>query len=129
MNKKVLIIDDEPDVVTVMKFTLEIHGFNVAVAYNGEEGLSKANEFCPDLILLDVLMPKMFGEEVAVKLRENKGTVNTPIVFFTNVPVEFVAEKKESEEEPHRDAHGNIVLPKTCTEEQLLSTINTVLGQ
>ena len=54
-------VDDEPDVVTVIKFTLETRGFEVITAYDGDEGLNKAKRERPDLIILDVLMPKMYG--------------------------------------------------------------------
>ena len=61
MSKKILVVDDEPDVVTVIKFTLETRGFEVITAYDGDEGLNKAKRERPDLIILDVLMPKMYG--------------------------------------------------------------------
>ena len=61
ISKKILVVDDEPDVVTVIKFTLETRGFEVITAYDGDEGLNKAKRERPDLIILDVLMPKMYG--------------------------------------------------------------------
>lgn len=85
MNKeaKILLIDDEPDILTLLKFNLEKEGFDVEIAGNGRTGIEKANKFKPDLILLDVMMPEMDGIETCIQLRENKDLKSTVIAFLT----------------------------------------------
>ena len=83
MGKRILVVDDEPDVVTVMKFTLETRGFEVVTAYDGEEGLRKVKTENPDLIILDVLMPKMYGNTLVAELENNPETKNIPIIFLS----------------------------------------------
>lgn len=80
MSKKVLIVDDEKNIVDIIAFNLKKEGYEVATAMDGEEGLSRVLELDPDLILLDVMMPKMDGYEVCRKVREKK---NTPIIMLT----------------------------------------------
>ena len=64
MVKKILIVDDEPDILDVLKYILEKEGFKVKKAKNGEEAVDKAYDERPDLILLDIMMPKKDGIEV-----------------------------------------------------------------
>ena len=70
MKKKILIVDDEPDILDVLKYNLEKEGYEVAQAKNGNKAISKANDFRPDLILLDIMMPKKDGFEVCRELRK-----------------------------------------------------------
>jgi len=67
-GKKILIVDDEPDYVEMIKMRLEANSYEVVVAYNGEDGLKKAREEAPSLILLDVMMPGTDGFKVLHKL-------------------------------------------------------------
>lgn len=80
--KKILLVDDEKDIVEFLKYNLELENFEVVVGYNGEEALEKLNEN-PDLIVLDIMMPKLDGFETCKKIREKKGFEDTPIVFLT----------------------------------------------
>jgi putative two-component system response regulator len=79
----VLVVDDEPGVVEVMGEILSRHGFEVASASDGVEGLDRAQELAPDLILLDVSMPRMNGLEACRRLKEGDGTRAIPVVMFT----------------------------------------------
>ena len=83
MSAKILIIDDEPDIRILIKYTLEKEGFLVDTAENGEEGIIKAKQFLPDLIILDVMMPGMDGMETCEKLRLDSSFNNTFICFLT----------------------------------------------
>lgn len=83
MNFKVLVIDDERDVLDVVSYNLVKDGYQVETAGNGLEGLQKAEDFLPDLILLDVMMPDMDGIEVCRRLREQDRFDNTLIAFLT----------------------------------------------
>ena len=79
---KILLVDDEIDIVEFLKYNLEQDDYEVIVGYNGEEALDKLSE-TPDLIILDIMMPKLDGFETCKKIREKKGFENTPIIFLT----------------------------------------------
>jgi two-component system alkaline phosphatase synthesis response regulator PhoP len=80
--KKILLVDDEPDIVEFLKYNLEQQNFEVIVGHNGEEALQKLVEK-PDLILLDIMMPKLDGFEVCKRIRAKKEYDNVPIVILT----------------------------------------------
>ncbi len=80
MNKKILIIEDEKPIVDILKFNLKKDGYSTMEAYDGEEGLDIALNSKPDLILLDVMLPKLDGFSVCKKLREK---ISTPILMLT----------------------------------------------
>ena len=80
---KVLIIDDEKLLVKSTCMALNYYDFDAEGALDGQEGLKKAEELQPDVILLDIMMPIMDGWEVLVKLKENEATKNIPVVVFT----------------------------------------------
>ena len=73
MAKRILIADDEPNIVAALEFLLQQDGFEVEVARNGEEALSLARDRSPDLILLDVMMPLLGGHEACRRIRERAG--------------------------------------------------------
>lgn len=83
MAAKILIIDDDTDTLRLVGMMLEKQGYQIAVASNGPQGLLKAENENPDLILLDVMMPEMDGYEVARRLRSNPDTAHIPILMFT----------------------------------------------
>jgi DNA-binding response OmpR family regulator len=82
-KKRVLIVDDEPDIVESIKFNLEIEGIECLEAYDGEEALLKAKKENPDLILLDIMLPKMNGYKVARLLKFDESYKNIPIIMLT----------------------------------------------
>ena len=79
-NRTVLVIDDEPQIVRLVRAYLEEAGFRVVIAYNGEEGLAVARHEKPDLIILDVLMPRMDGLEFTRRIRSER---DVPIIMLT----------------------------------------------
>ena len=85
-KKKVLLVDDEVDFVEINKAALENKGYEVIPAYNGEEGIQKALQERPDIIILDVMMEtKTEGFEVARKLRKYEEMKNVPIIMLTAI--------------------------------------------
>lgn len=80
---RILIIEDEKDIVEFLKYNLEKEGFAIDTAFDGEEGITKAVEFEPHLILLDIMMPKYDGIEVCEKLRAIPKFKDTIIAFLT----------------------------------------------
>src|SRR5215216_6581164 len=83
MSEKILIIDDDLDTLRLVGLMLQRLGYQISAATNGQQGLDKAFEEDPDLILLDVMMPEMDGYEVTRRLRQNPSTLETPILMFT----------------------------------------------
>ncbi len=83
MSEKILIVDDDLDTLRLVGLMLQRQGYQISAATNGQQGLDKAFEENPDLILLDVMMPDMDGYEVTRRLRQNPATTNTPILMFT----------------------------------------------
>ena len=82
-NKKILIVDDEPDIIEFLTYNLKKEGFDVISATNGKEGLEKARKEIPDLVVLDIMMPQMDGVEVCRRLREDASFDSTLIAFLT----------------------------------------------
>jgi len=83
MGQRILIVDDEPNIVISLEFLMKKEGFEVAVANDGEEALAKVASFNPDLMLLDVMMPKKSGFEVCEALRADPGRSGLQIVMLT----------------------------------------------
>lgn len=83
MSHKILIVDDEPNIVISLEFLMKKEGFQIAVAGDGEEALAKVASFAPDLLLLDVMMPKKSGFEVCEALRSDPANSALKIVMLT----------------------------------------------
>jgi len=81
--KKILLVDDEIDFVEVLRVRLEDNNYEVLVAYDGEEGLERAERDGPDLIILDIMLPKISGFDVCLKLKINKNFKNIPIIMLS----------------------------------------------
>ncbi len=82
-SQKVLVVDDEEPILELLKYNLEKQGYEVRIASNGNEAVEIAKKFHPDLVLLDIMMPKMDGVETCRLLRANPDLQNTFIVFLT----------------------------------------------
>ena len=81
--KKILIVDDEQDIVESLKFVLEVANYTCYCAYNGEDGLKLAKEIMHDLIILDVMMPKINGYKISRLLKYDNKYKNIPILMVT----------------------------------------------
>ncbi len=82
-SRKILIVDDDKFILEYMQINLQLDGYNVIEAFDGEEAIKKAQEILPDLILLDIMMPKVNGWEVCKTLKENAATKNIPIIMVS----------------------------------------------
>ncbi|MCI0520212.1 MAG: response regulator [Chloroflexi bacterium] len=80
---RILIADDEPDIRDLVTFTLRFAGHEVTAAANGEEAYLKAQEMLPDLVLLDVRMPRMTGYEACEKIKATQSTQDIPVIFLS----------------------------------------------
>jgi DNA-binding response OmpR family regulator len=93
MPHRILVVDDEPDVVMIIKTTLQAEGYDVASATSGRDALEEAFETTPDLVILDVMMPGMTGFDVLKALKANEKTAIAPVIMLTGV-----SEKKKIQE-------------------------------
>jgi len=96
MSKRILVVDDEMYIVNILDFSLDSEGFEVVNAANGEEALRRAVEVMPDLIILDIMMPKIDGFEVCRALKAKDETKDIPIILLTAKDRD--ADRKKGEE-------------------------------
>ena len=82
-STKILVVDDDPDIIEILTYNLSNEGYNVKSAVNGVEALKKAKKFIPDIILLDVMMPEMDGIEACSNLREIESLSKSMIIFLS----------------------------------------------
>jgi len=119
--KKILVVDNEVELVKALEIRLKQENYEVLVAYDGKEALQKAQKYKPDLIILDILIPKMQGDSVAAALKEDKETRDIPIIFLTCL-AEGLTEKPEG-----RFRGGNYFLGKPFDTEDLMSMVKSLL--
>ncbi|MBN1901654.1 response regulator [Candidatus Sumerlaeota bacterium] len=120
MPHTILAIDDENDVLLIIKTALSSQGYKVLTASNGYDGLALAEDNCPDLILLDLRMPEMDGMEVLEKLRDNEKTQKIPIIILTGI-----SEKKQIRDALDKGITYYIVKPFEC--QDLISKIDLAI--
>lgn len=84
-KKKILLVEDDSFLISMYTTKFELENFEVVAAEDGEKGLSLAAEEKPDIILLDILLPKMNGFEVLKELKNNKETSQIPVILLTNL--------------------------------------------
>jgi len=120
MSKKILIVDDEKDLLEILKVKLKDVGYEVLTAENGRDAIAKAKTQKPDLITLDIIMPDIDGAEVAEELKKDPETKNIPIIFLTCLVT-------KGEEEKHVKG-GRYFMAKPYDASELLQTIEKHLG-
>lgn len=84
-TKKIAVVEDEPSICEMYRMKLSANGYEVKTAHDGKEGLELAENFKPDLILLDLMMPIMTGGEMLAKLRETEWGANVRVIILTNI--------------------------------------------
>jgi len=89
VRKKILVVEDDPDMVDLLEFTLTKEGFRVGTAGDGFEALKKARSLRPDLILLDLLLPELGGFAVCETLRRNSATAPIPVILVSALSSQF----------------------------------------
>ena len=82
-HTRILIVDDEPDILEILQYNLKSEGYQVKTAKNGRQAINLANDWLPHLVLLDVMMPEMDGIEACEELRKNKSLQNLIIIFLS----------------------------------------------
>ncbi len=120
-KRTIMVVDDNADIVAVIKTILEDKGYALQFAYSGQEAFNLLGEQKPDLILLDILMPKVDGLEVLTLLKENPDTRSIPVILLTS-KVEY----KDVLEGYKKGAAYYITKP--FTKNQLLNDIDSILS-
>ncbi|MDP2921874.1 MAG: response regulator [Candidatus Omnitrophota bacterium] len=121
-KKKILIVDDEEDILKVLKFRLEANNYEVIVSSDGQDGLDKARSGNPDLMILDLMLPKIDGYKVCRMLKFDKKYSAVPIIMFT-------AKAQKKDEELGMEMGADAYITKPFEPEALLSKIVELLGQ
>jgi two-component system alkaline phosphatase synthesis response regulator PhoP len=119
-KQTILVVDDETDLLDLIEYNLHKEGFKVLKAENGEEGIKVAKEHRPDLILLDIMMPKMDGLEAVEIMRKDEDLQKTPIIFLT-------ARSDEKTEIDGLNKGGDDYITKPISTTKLVSRIKAVL--
>ena len=119
-QKKILLIDDEQDILEILSYNLEKEGYDVSTASNGIQGIEKAREIIPDLILLDVMMPEKDGIETCQDLRKINELQQTLIVFLS-------ARSEEFSQLAGFQAGANDYIVKIIKPKILISKVNALL--
>jgi DNA-binding response OmpR family regulator len=119
--KKILIADDEPNIVTALEFLLERNGYEVLVARNGGAALKLVEEHKPDLVLLDVMMPVKSGYEVCQRMRERADWRHIKIIMLT-------AKGRDVEMSKGLSIGADLYITKPFSTQDLLAKINALLG-
>ena len=122
MLKKILIVDDEADVVEALEARLKAKRYSVTMAKSGREALMKAKEIGPDLVILDIMMPDMDGTEAARVLSDDNTTKDIPIIFLTAL------QTKEDEKKQGPGIGENVVFAKPFEFDKLLKKIKELIG-
>jgi len=121
MAKKILIVDDEPNIVISLEFLMKKEGFEIAVAVDGDEALAKVAGFDPDLVLLDVMMPKKSGYEVCEALRADPARSGLKIVMLT-------AKGRDTEVAKGLALGADAYVTKPFSTRELVSRVKELLG-
>lgn len=121
MKRKVLIVDDEANIVTALEFLFERRGYEVLVATDGEQALALAESYRPDVLLLDVMMPKRSGYEVCQRVRERPEMQHVKIVMLS-------AKGREAEVSKGLSLGADLYITKPFSTQELVERVDAMLG-
>jgi DNA-binding response OmpR family regulator len=122
VSKKILIADDEPNIVAALEFLLQQSGYEVHIAKNGEEALELVEACVPDLVLLDVMMPKKSGYEVCTRIRERADWRHIKVVMLS-------AKGRDAEVNKGLSMGADLYVTKPFSTRELMAKINALLDQ
>ena len=121
-KKRILLVDDEKDLIETLTFRLEANGYEVIKAYDGQDGLEKARKEKPDLMILDLMLPKMDGYKVCRMLKFDEKYKKIPIIMFT-------ARAQESDIKIGKEVGADAYMTKPFEPQILLGKIKELLGE
>lgn len=122
MAKKILVVDDEVQLVEMLKMRLEASNYNVITAYDGQEALGKARKEKPDLIILDLMLPKIDGYKVCRMLKFDEKYKKIPIIMFT-------ARAQDEDKEMGQEVGAEAYITKPFEPKILLGKIKELIGE
>ena len=118
---RVLLVDDEPGIMKAIGKRLDVSGYEVVTAMDGEAALTKARLGRPDVIILDLMLPKLSGMEVCATLKKEAGTRHIPIIIFT-------AKGRGMDEQLCRECGADAYINKAQESKALLEQVEALLG-
>ncbi len=121
-KKKILLIEDEQDIITALRLRLESNGYAVVSAGDGADGLGKARTENPDLIILDIMLPKLDGYKIARMLKFDEKFSKIPIIMLT-------AKVQQGDIQRGKEAGADAYVTKPFKAEELLAEIKKLLAQ
>ena len=122
MPKRILLVDDEPQLLEMVKMRLEVNGYEVLTASDGQQGFDKAKSEKPDLVILDLMLPKMDGYKVCGLLKADTRYSSIPIIMFT-------ARAQEQDKEQGEALGANAYITKPFEPKMLISKVKELLGE
>jgi DNA-binding response OmpR family regulator len=122
MEKKILVIEDDPATSRLVDYSLRHEGYEVIIAFNGLEGIRKATNEAPDLVILDVMLPGMDGFEICHQLRAQAATAHLPILMFS-------AKAQEIDKSTGLKVGADDYLPKPAAPAEIVSRVGNLLAQ
>ena len=122
MTKKILIADDEPNIVAALEYLLQQGGYEVLIARNGDEALAVLQEHVPDLVLLDVMMPRKSGYEICTRIRERPEWRHIKVVMLS-------AKGRDAEVTKGLALGADLYVTKPFSTRELMGKINGLLGR
>jgi CheY-like chemotaxis protein len=124
MGRKILVVDDEADVVTYLCTVLRDHGYEAIEAFDGEEALEKVEQDHPDLVTLDITMPQMTGVKAYRRMKEDKSLQTIPVVIVTGITHDFKQFISSRSQVPPPEGY----LEKPVKPEDLLAEVKRLIG-
>lgn len=121
-KRRILLVDDEPSIIKVVGKRLELAGFEVVVAVDGQEALAKARLSHPDAIILDLMLPKLSGLEVCAALKEDQRYCRIPVIIFTG-------KGQEIDETLCRECRADAYINKSRRASELIEQLEALLGR
>ncbi|MBN2396914.1 MAG: response regulator [Deltaproteobacteria bacterium] len=130
MSKRVLTVDDDPDISIFVKTVLEENGYIPLVARNGEAGLAMARDEAPDLIILDVLMPKQSGIRMYRELKTDESLKNIPVIILSGIAKRTFLRSQEALTEfgDQPVPEPNVYIEKPVEPLELAETVKRLIG-
>lgn len=121
--KKLLFVEDNVDISFIYKKAFQLHGFVVETAFTGEEGVEKTKSFMPDVILLDIMLPKMSGLEALNIIKADPNTANIPVIILSNLDTD------ESIKTGFKEKADGYILKAQEVPEQVIDEVEQILQQ
>lgn len=130
MSKKVLTVDDDPDIIAFVKTVLEENGYTPIIARNGEMGLTLAREEKPSLVILDVLMPKQSGIRMYRELKSDENMKDIPVIILSGIAKRTFLRSQEALTEfgDQSVPEPNVYIEKPVEPDELAETVRKLIG-